>query len=116
MTKLLKYFLIQFRKIDISPLDDTHLSFKIAIFLVWGVNVLFFISHDAIASEIYSYPTYKYKSAALTLQVSPLALPDNGDIEFFTPVTGVISSLDVNLVVYQCDKILRDRSPPQILI
>ena len=114
--KLLRYALKLYRKIDISPLDNSNLSFKITIFLVWGVNTLFFISHDAISSELNCYLSYKYKSSALTLQVQPLALPENDEIKFLAPSVGVISSYNFTLFVRESNRIIRERSPPDNLI
>ncbi|MFI5145353.1 MAG: hypothetical protein ACHQJ4_07120 [Ignavibacteria bacterium] len=87
-----------------------------AIFLLWGVNVLFFLTKDIITYKIDSNPVYKYKSSTLTVKLNPLALSDDVKIEFYAPRQGVISSYDVNLIYYDYKRLDRERGPPLNLI
>jgi hypothetical protein len=114
--KILKYSVRLYKRVDIAPLDSSNLSFKIAIFLLWGINVLFFLTKDIIAHEIDKNPSYKYKASTLTVKLSPITLSDDIDIEFYAPKTGVISSYDVHLIFYELERLDRERSPPSDLI
>lgn len=112
MKKILKYTIRLYRKIDIVPLDSSNMSFKIAIFLIWGINVLFFLTKDIIAHEIDKNPSFKYKASTLTVKLSPLALSEDNEIQFYAPKAGVISSYDVILTYYGFERLNRERSPP----
>lgn len=114
--KILKYSIRFYKRIDIAPLDNSNLSFKVAIFLVWGINVLFFLTKEIIAHEIDKNPSYKYKASTLTVTLNPLALSEDIKIEFYAPKRGVISSYDVNLIYYELKRLDRERSPPLNLI
>jgi len=114
--KFLKYLIRLYRRVDIAPLDNSNLSFKAAIFLLWGINVMFFLTKDIVAYKIDSSPVHKYKSSTLTVKLNPLALSDDVKIEFYAPRQGVISSYDVNLIYYDYKRLNRERSPPLNLI
>ena len=115
MKKILKLFHWFYKKIDIAPLDSSNFSFKITIFLVWGVNVLFFITKDVVYYEVCKDYENKFKTYSQIIQLSPLALPSTNDIKFFIPLNyGVISTHDVNLCVYEIANIDRERSPPLV--
>lgn len=115
MKKILKYAFRLFKRLDVSPLDCSNLSFKVAIFLVWGINVIFFVTKDLVFAEIDSSPLGKYKTSTLIVKFSPLAISNEVKFEFYIPLnSGVISSYHVNLIEYEFHKIDRERSPPYI--
>jgi hypothetical protein len=116
MRRVFKYAFKIFKRIDISPLDSSHLFFKIIIFLVWGINVLFFITKDLISDEVFVSSVCKYKTSTLVIKISPLGLTDNIEFEFYAPLSGAVSSYNISLDVHDFQKIIRDRSPPQDLI
>ncbi len=112
--KILKYTIRLYKKLDIAPLDSSNLSFKIAIFLIWGINVLFFLTKDIVSYEINKNPSSKFKASTLTVKLSPLALSDNVEFKFFAPTKGVISSYDDKLIYIELSRLNRERSPPII--
>ena len=89
------------------------MSFKIAIFLVWGINVLFFLTKDYVSSELDKNPFTKYKASSLTIKLSPLALSNDFKFEFYAPEIGVFSSYNFSIHVLDFNKLVRERSPPK---
>jgi hypothetical protein len=111
--KILKYALKLYRKIDVAPLDSSHLSFKVAIFLVWGVNILFFVTKDIVANEILADPACKHKTSILIIKTSPLSLSYDIEFEFYLPMNfGIISSYTFELTICEPQRLDRERSPP----
>ncbi len=115
LKKILKYLIRIADKIDVSPIEGDTL-FKVIIYLVWGLNAIFFIGRDAPPYIISHDADVTYKVSTSTQSFSPIILDDHNVIVFHSSEFGTISSYDVELINPGVTKFEHERSPPLSLL
>ena len=114
LSRILKYFVKLVTRVDISPLDSTNLSFKVFIFLLWGISFLFFNTKELTSDEGYSNPIYKNGYLTLTEKYLPAISPDV-HIEFRVPPIGVLYTYNINPVSFEFINVVSVRGPPRFI-
>jgi hypothetical protein len=108
-----RYIRKLFSRFDVSPIESGGIT-KTVVFVIWGINALFFLGKDLIiehnSSSIYSdccsVCTVTKKISTADLYVESISFIN-------TTYFIVISSFDYELPSYDVITVIRDRSPPQ---
>lgn len=112
LKNIIKYFYCLYKKIDISPLERNGSFIRSIIFLVWGINALFFLTLDFLPQDDFAIHSSDQSISKYTLELSSADVQPDMILIFFSTAVGTISSYNINPHEFEKHFVERGRSPP----